>query len=314
MNSDVSINVVDRIKNVESLPTMPTLLHPLLSCIRRPAGEVEIDEIVNLAEQDESITAQCIRVANSPLFARARIALSLREAVFSLGVRRVEDILLSICVSRLLPHDKYVVDPMAFWRHSLGSALVARRLAEMIRFEDADGVYLAGLLHDLGIIANAMAFPKEFHLALEEAVVQHLPLDTAEQTTLGFTHAESGAILAELWRLPPHCCDVIRFHHDVSSAPAGGHTPYIALVSLADLLCRVRDMGYGYPEFLRVEFAAHPGWELLTSQYKELEKLDLVRFTFEVSDAVSEVSPVVNLIFPGSTPGANPDELKPRPN
>ena len=312
MNTNVSTSVVDRIKNMESLPTMPTLLQPLLNCIRRPAAEVDIEEIVKMAEQDESITAQCIRMANSPLFARSRAASTMREAVFGLGLRRVEDILLSICMSKLLPRDKYVVDPMAFWRHSLGCALVARKLAEMIQFEDPDGVYLAGLLHDIGILVNAITFHKEFEVALEEAVVQHLPLDVAEQTAMGFTHAESGAILAELWRLPAHCCDTIRFHHNLSSAPAESQNPYVALVSLADLLCRVREMGYGYPEFLRVEFAAHPGWDLLIGRYKELERIDLVRFTFEVSDAVNEISAVVNLIFPGAE--SSPKEQTQRPN
>lgn len=314
MNTNVSTTVVDRIKTMETLPTMPTLLQPLLNCIRRPASEVDIEEVVKLAEQDESVTAQCIRLANSPLFARSREAASLKEAVFSLGLRRVEDILLSICMSRLLPRDKYVVDPIAFWRHSLGCAMVARKLAELIHFEDAEGVYLAGLLHDLGILVNAIAFPKEFHLALEEAVVQHLALDVAEQSTLGFTHAESGAILAELWHLPPQCCDVIRFHHDVSSAPMDSHLAYVSMVSLADLLCRVREMGYGYPEFLRVEFAAHQGWHFLLSRYKDLENIDLVRLTFEVSDAVAEVAAVVNLIFPSAGGDANSDDPSQRPN
>jgi len=313
MSMNVSEDVVNRIKNMETLPTMPTLLQPLLNCIRRPAEEVDMDEVVKLAEQDESIAAQCIRVANSPLFARSRAAANLREAVLSLGLRRVEDILLSICVSKLLPRERYVVDPMAFWRHSLGCALVARKLAEMIRFDDPEGVYLAGLLHDIGILVNAIAFPKEFEVALEEAVVQHLPLDTAEQTVLGFTHAESGAILAEMWRLPPHCYEAIRFHHDLSNAAAEGPLAHAALVSLADLFCRVRDMGYGYPEFLRVDFAEHPGWNLLLGRYAELERIDLVRFTFEVSDAVAEVSAVVNLIFPGASRmnGSNGESKRP---
>lgn len=314
MNPNVSDNIVNRIRSMETLPAMPTLLQPLLNCIRRPANEVDMDEIVQIAGQDESIAAQCIRVANSPLFARSRAAANLREAILGLGLRRVEDILLSICVSRLLPREKYVIDPVAFWRHSLGCALVARKLADMIHFDDSEGVYLAGLLHDLGILANAIAFPKEFQGALEDAVVQHLPLDTAEQATLGFTHAESGAILAELWRLPPHCYEAIRFHHDVSVSPPESPWSYAALVSLADLFCRVRDMGYGYPEFLRVDFAEHPGWALLLGRYSELGKIDLVRFTFEVSDAVSEVSVVVNLIFPSAAQAGGNNGGTRRPN
>ncbi|HUO33359.1 MAG TPA: HDOD domain-containing protein [Candidatus Acidoferrum sp.] len=313
MNESISDNVVNRIQSMETLPTMPTLLQPLLNCIRRPTAEVDVDEVVKLAEQDESIAAQCIRVANSPLFARSRAAGTLREAVFSLGLRRVEDILLSICVSKLLPRERYVVDPIAFWRHSLGCALVARKLAEMIRFNDPEGVYLAGLLHDIGILVNAIAFPKEFEATLEQAVIQHLPLDAVERTVLGFTHSESGAILAEMWKLPPHCYEAIRFHHDLSIAADDGPLAHAALVSLADLFCRVRDMGYGYPEFLRVDFAEHPAWHLLVRRYAELERIDLVRFTFEVSDAVAEVSAVVNLIFPGA-PRVNDGEALQRPN
>ena len=117
-----------------------------------------IDKVVKLVSYEKTITAQLLRIANSPLYGRTKPAESIQAAIFTLGIQRIEDILLSNCFSKMVPHDKWVVDPGVFWRHSFGCALVCREFAERIGYNDPDKAYLAGLLHDIGIIVNSLAF------------------------------------------------------------------------------------------------------------------------------------------------------------
>lgn len=65
-----------------------------------------------------------------------------------------------------------------------------------------------------------------------------------EQRVLGFTHAESGRILADLWKLPVGVAEVIEFHH----APGQQSTNNEAtlMVELANRLCWKYGLGYGY--------------------------------------------------------------------
>ena len=102
--------------------------------------------------RDKSLAAQCLQMANSPLFGRWQKVDSLRAAVVGLGFQRVSDIAMSCSVLSILPKECTGIDPVVFWEHSLGCALVCRHFARKISWPDPGKAYLAGLLHDLGII------------------------------------------------------------------------------------------------------------------------------------------------------------------
>jgi HD-like signal output (HDOD) protein len=182
-----------------------------------------------------------------------------------------------------------------YWRHSLGCAAVCRELAERIDFRDPDKAYLAGLLHDLGILVNSLAYPEEYKGVVAQARERGVPLAEQEMKDLGFTHAESGSILGTTWQLPPAITDVITYHHDVERAPAD--SPLVALVHIGDLLCRYRGLGYGYEEWRSVELAADPAWEQLTKYGPRLASLDLARFTMDLDAFLPKVQQLVESVF-----------------
>ena len=76
----------------------------------------------------------------------------------------------------------------------------------------------------------------------------------------------------------------------------------MALVHLSDLLCRMRGLGYGYYERHQVDWVSDPAWAILLQEHRDLEGVDLVRFTFELDDAVGEIFDLVSTIF-GSAVG-----------
>ena len=72
---------------------------------------MEVDEVVRLVSYDSAIAAQCLRVASSPLFGMAQPPKSIKGAVMSLGLRRVETILLTCCLGQAFPAKKWALDP-----------------------------------------------------------------------------------------------------------------------------------------------------------------------------------------------------------
>jgi putative nucleotidyltransferase with HDIG domain len=277
------------------MPAVPVILRPLLRCMDQPVEEIDMDKIVKLISYDNSVAGQCLRMANSALFMRAKPAETVRSAVTSLGMWRVRDLLFSNALSKVIPADRWVVDPAVFWRHSLGVAMVCRKFAEMIHYEDSEKAYLAGLLHDIGAIVNCIVAPEEFRQALEKAAREQIPLDEAEQATMGFTHSDSGRILAEAWKIPTDIADAIELHHRIGDPQRGG--PLVALVNLSDLLCRMRDLGYGYYETRQVDFANEPGWLYLIMKFPSMAEIDLARFTFSLDEYAKEVSDLVAAVF-----------------
>ncbi|MGD0908646.1 MAG: HDOD domain-containing protein [Candidatus Acidiferrales bacterium] len=300
MKTETLDRLRSKIIRIDAMPAIPVILRPLLRCLDQPAEQIDINRIVELVSYDKSIAAQCIRMANSALFSRSSPAETVRSAVMSLGMWRVRDLLFSNALSNVIPANRWVVDPTVFWRHSLGCALVCRKFADMIGYPDAEKAYLAGLLHDIGVLVNCMVAPEEFRATMEKAIREQIPLDEAEQLTLGFTHSDSGRVLAEAWKIPPDLIEVIELHHDIGDPNRGG--PLVALVHLSDLLCRLRDLGYGYYEPRQVDFANEPGWLYLTMQFPQMADLDLARFTFSLDEYAREVAELVATVFTSPKP------------
>jgi putative nucleotidyltransferase with HDIG domain len=284
-----------RVERLRALPSSPAVLKPLLDLLRQPPDNIPLDRVVQLVSYEKTIAAQLLRIANSPLYGRARPAESIQAAIVTLGIQRIEDILLSNCIGNLIPAGKWVVDPGVFWRHSFGCALVCREFAERIGYVDPEKAYLAGLLHDIGIVVNSLAYNDEYRVVLAAAVQSGRPLDEEEQDTLGFTHCESGVILAKTWQLPPAIAEVIEWHHAVGRGPQGN--PLIAIIHLGDLLCRLRGLGYGYEEWRAIDLQADPAWIELVKHLPKIASIDLARFTLDLDAYVVHVTTLVDAIF-----------------
>jgi len=300
MNASAEVTIRKGVEGIETMPSIPAIFLPLLDMLNQAPERVKLDEVVKLVSYDNTIAAQCLRVASSPLFGLAKSPESIKAAVISLGLRRVQTILLTCCLADAFPTKDWPLDPTIFWRHSLGCALVCRKFSDKLHSDNGDKAYMAGLLHDIGFMVNCIAFPKEFAIATALATEEQTAIDEAERKTMGFTHCDTGRALAEKWHLAPHTIEVIAHHH----SPEQGESalPLIALVHLSDLLCRMRGMGYGYYERHKVDLVGDPAWDILLKEHRDLANVDLALFSFELDEAVDEVSKLVSTIFSGAKP------------
>lgn len=283
-----------KIRALETMPAVPAILQPLAGLLQMPVEHVDIERVIELVSRDGTITARCLRMANSPFFGRRKTE-TVRGAIMALGIKRVEAIILGICLDRLVPPDRWVFDPVLFWRHSLGCALVSRKLAERIGYPDPEKAYLSGLLHDLGVLVNTLVCTPEFRRCIAIAQSTRLPLQRCEAEVLGFTHAQSGKILAEFWQFSPDVLAAIEFHHEVEASPNA--RSLVSLVHFSDLLCRLRDLGYGYYEALGVDLAREAAWTILVDEYPSLANIDLARLSMDIDGAMDEIIAVVDSVF-----------------
>ena len=295
MTAPLETTIRQRVDRIETTPAIPAVFLPLLNLLQLPPDNVTLDEVVKLVSYDNAVAAQCLRVASSPLFGLAKSPESIKAAVISLGMRRVETILLTCCLGQAFPTNGWPLDPTIFWTHSLGCAMVCRKFSGKLADSDGDKAYMAGLLHDMGFMVNCMVFPSEFATAVELARREQIPLDHAELASMGFTHCESGRALAEKWHLTEDIIQVIAYHHTVE--PSQSARGLVALVHLSDLLCRVRSLGYGYYESHRVDLINDSAWAILLDEHRELQGMDIERFTFEMDEALDEIHQLVATIF-----------------
>jgi HD-like signal output (HDOD) protein len=298
MNTTATKSILlSRIEGLQHIPTIPAVLAPLLRYLQQPVEQLDVQKVTDLIAQDKSLAAQCLQMANSPLFGHWKKIDSLRGAILGLGFHRVSDIAMSCGVLNMMPKDSAGVgiDPVVFWEHSLGCALVCRHFARKISYPDPSKAYLAGLLHDLGIIVNLWVLPKEFRAAYEVARAEGIPLHEAEQKVLGFTHCDSGRLLADKWELSADLKEVVSMHH--TPQESHDHAGLVALVELSDLLCRMSGLNYGYIEKREVNLLEQTGFAVLSQQCKGLKDLDWARLTFELDSYMDEVHSLVRAIY-----------------
>ena len=167
------------------------ILQPLLEILRLPAENINFDKVVELVSYDGAIAAQCLRLANSPLFGRREVD-SVRSAVMALGLQRVRSMLFGLCMNKVLPKDKWVFESTVFWRHSLGCALVTQRMAQKIQYPEPEKAYLAGLLHDLGLLVNPFLCTEEFRKCWQNAAETHRALHLCEEEIWVFRTPPAG--------------------------------------------------------------------------------------------------------------------------
>jgi len=294
MNSTIRIDLAKRISAIDSLPTIPAAIRPLLDLLGKSSDQVDLEKVIESVSLDKTVTAQILRVCNSALHSRAQRIESVRGGVLSLGLRRVQEIVFACTFCQALRFKEVSLDPMIFWRHSLGCALVSRKLSSLIDFANPELAYLAGLLHDIGFQVNSLIDAERWQTVVQRSLTSQKPILEVESSVLGYTHCQTGRVLADQWQLPEVVADVIEYHHMLEGEPAG---ELVAIVHIADLLCRMRDMGYGYYEPVRVDLMSDPAWALLAAKYRKLSSMDLALFTFELDALMGEVQRMVDEIF-----------------
>jgi len=294
MNARFESSIRERVDGIVSTPAIPAVFLPLPNLLQTP-DSASLEDVARLVAYDNGIAAQCLRVASSPLFGLAKTPESIRTAVVMLGLRRVETILLTCCLGNAFSTRGWPIDPKTFWTHSLGCAMVCRQFSAKLCCCDDDKAYMAGLLHDIGFMVNCMVFPDEASTAVNMARERQIPLEQAERATMGFTHCDSGKALAEKWHIAEDIVQVIAGHHFTEQKCSS--TPLVALVHLSDLLCRMRNLGYGYFESHGVDLLCDPAWATLFAESKTLNQLDIERFTFEIDESLGEIRQLVGIIF-----------------
>src|SRR5215475_874623 len=87
--------LLKKLDGLRQIPTLPVVLAPLLRYLQQPVEQLDVQKLTDLIAQDKSLAAQCLQMANSPLFGRWQKVESLKSAIVGLGIQRVTDIAMS---------------------------------------------------------------------------------------------------------------------------------------------------------------------------------------------------------------------------
>ena len=194
------------------LPTLPTIAMKILETVKNEkSGISEIGEIIST---DPPLSAEILRVINSPYFGVRRKVTSVTHAVSMLGTSTVKNLALSFSVVKnYQSNGKRNFDHNRFWKASIISAVSAKILSEYTEINGSDDIFFLGLLHDIGRLAMAHELTDQYGLVIEKVCNEDCPVAIAEELVFGFNHMNVGKFLAEKWELPEEFYKPIGVHH-----------------------------------------------------------------------------------------------------
>jgi HD-like signal output (HDOD) protein len=138
------------VEEIGALPTLPEIPMKILHLVANE--DSSMDDISKIVERDPSLTANILKVANSPYYGVRQKIASLKLALAILGLNEIINIVTSISIVRLFPASRRdgSFERAKFWQHSFGCAAAVRMLARDLELETQGVEFVAGLLHDLG--------------------------------------------------------------------------------------------------------------------------------------------------------------------
>lgn len=207
----------------------------LLALLCDPA--VETEAVRSSLRSEPALSARVLKVANSPFYRQAGQVGTVDRAVQLLGLSAIRGIAAAGCLDRATPpRAGQAFDPKRFRRHSLAVACAAQQLARAAGAGVDSEAFIAGLLHDIGVLLLTKAAPAamaSFAPSADESADGALE---AERRHFGADHAASAGVLVEAWGLPVWLHDTLAAHHAPNGSEGRGVAALPALLHLADVL------------------------------------------------------------------------------
>ena len=238
------------LRKLDGISTLPHVAMRVVGVASDPlSGAADLKAVL---EGDPALSARLLRCVNSSAYpVRERIG-NLQHAIAYLGVKEVRNLALTSSVSRLFAEESTVglYRRSALWRHMVSVGLYARLLAKSVGFPDFEDVFLAGLMHDIGIILEDQFEHDRFRLMVRQSARTYRPLTENEREYFEFDHTTLGAEVARRWCFPKSVEAAIRNHHDPIGNSAADRLPS-CFVAIANYVCSIKEMTSVGPNLVR---------------------------------------------------------------
>jgi len=268
------------LRELDALPTLPSVAARLMAITG--SDDADVQEVIRLIEADPAVTAKVLSLCSRAALGMSRQVTTVDRAVVMLGLDAVRSAVLSVQIvdwmrdmgmsgdvddasqsddpkrearrrrrkrlAEAAAAGGRAFDHVNFWRHCIAVACAAEIISRTLwgqREGNPGEAFVAGLMHDLGKPALALALPRAYARVIELAEARQGDIAEIERSIIGLDHHVAGKRLAERWGLADAVRDVMWLHNQSAHAlPQSAPRRLIAVVSLADALCRRLHLGW----------------------------------------------------------------------
>ena len=241
--------VVDSaIKGISHIATLPEITLRIIELVEDPSSTAQ--DLHKVIANDPALCSRILKVVNSAFYGLPRQIGSINRAIVLLGLNAVKNIAIAASLTKLFRGGELCprFSARELWIHSMASAAGSKLICDQLKLGLPDEAFLAGLIHDIGIMVEMQAARDKLLRVFDEMKfdADGTPLTNMceiEQQVLGADHCAFGTGLCEAWKVPKSFSHVAGYHHDPMALPSG--TRMLAcVVHAADCLTAQLGMGF----------------------------------------------------------------------
>lgn len=234
--SDTLVN--SAIAQVGEIATLPEVTVKIIHIVENPKSTArDLHEVI---KNDPALAARILKVVNSAFYGLPGQIASVDRAIVLLGLSAVKNIAIAASMTRLFQGGTAIegFNPVEVWRHSIAVGVASRMLTAAQGRPSVEESFLAGLIHDLGLLVERQVYPRKLAEVLTRAKTGEASWSALETEIIGADHQAFGMALAGKWRFPRSLCTAIGYHHAPQGLAADSRE-LPTLVYIADTLaCR----------------------------------------------------------------------------
>jgi putative nucleotidyltransferase with HDIG domain len=203
-----------------------------------------------MVEIDPPLAAKVLKVANSVYYSPPKKIGEIKQALIWIGFDTLKEMALSLKVSGIFNGDDSVegYSIHSLWKHCVAVALITKMIYRREFRERGANAYVAGLLHDIGIIVESQFLQNDFSLVLSKAKHEKKNLSEAELEVLGLHHADIGMAIAKNWNLPQELATAIGYHDNPLEAEQDA-SKLASTLYIAEYCSQNSNIGYSEAPF-----------------------------------------------------------------
>jgi HD-like signal output (HDOD) protein len=237
--------VSNAIREISHIATLPEITLKIVSIVEDPSSTAQ--DLHKVISKDPALCTRILKVVNSAFYGLPGQIGSINRAIVLLGLNAVKNIAIAASLAKLFKGGQLTPNLSAkdLWLHAIAVGSATKLLAEQMKIGLADEAFLAGLLHDIGLMVM-MQWDRNKLIELIEKVNAAGPganMLEIEAEVFGASHPEFGSALSERWKFPKSFTTVIGWHHKPLDLPFDQRT-LPAMVFIADRLAAELSAGF----------------------------------------------------------------------
>jgi HD-like signal output (HDOD) protein len=232
------------IVEISHIATLPEVTIKIIQLVEDPDSTAR--DMNRIISNDPALGARILKVVNSAFYGLPGQIGSINRAIVLLGLNAVKNIAIAASLAKLFRGGKICpnFDARDLWSAAIANAITTRLLSDKVGLGLPDEAFLAGLIHDIGIMVEIQARrPKFVEVMQKMHQDENLRLRDVEFDIIGANHEHFGMALCKLWKFPVSFQYVTGYHHHPQDLPVANRT-LTSLVHLANIITRQMELGF----------------------------------------------------------------------